>query len=90
MQTVVIAAYVEVREPHPPSCDAAVVVGGVHGAVDLLAVSGGALQPVVFGASRRVALKDLPAGLGWFVGRQSQRARTDCFFRDDTSASARR
>ena len=81
-------SHVEVREPHPPSCD--VTVGGVHGAVDLLAVTGGALQPVVSGASRRVALEDLPAGLGWFVGRQSQSARTDWFFRDDSSARARR
>ena len=70
-------SHVEVCEPHPPSCD--VAVGGVHGAVDLLAVSGGALQPVVSRASRRVALEDLPAGLGWFVGRQSQRARAERF-----------
>ena len=79
---------VEVHEPHPPSCD--VAVGGVHGAVDLLAATGGTLQPVVSRASRRVALQDLPAGLGWFVRRQSQSARTDWFFRDDSSARARR
>ena len=79
---------VEVHKPHPPSCD--VAVGGVHGAVDLLAVTGGALQPVVSRARRRVALEDLPTGLGWFVGRQSQSARTDWFFRDDSSARARR
>ena len=76
-------SHVEVREPHPPSCD--VAVGGVHGAVDLLAVSGGALQPVVSRARRRVALEDLPAGLGWFVGRQSQRARAEWFFSTDFS-----
>ena len=79
-------SHVEVREPHPPSCD--VAVGGVHGTVYLLAVTGGALQPVVSKASRRVALEDLPAGLGWFVGRQSQSARTDWFFCDDSSARA--
>ena len=71
-------SHVEVPEPHPPSCD--VAVGGVHGAVDLPGLHGGALQPVVSGWSRRVALEDLPAGLGWFVGRQSQRARTGWFF----------
>ena len=81
-------SHVEVREPHPPSCDA--TVGGVHGTVDLLAVSGGALQPVVSGVSRRVALEDLPTGLCWFVGRQSQSARTDWFFCDASSARARR
>ena len=79
-------SHVEVCEPNPPSCG--VAVGGVHGAVDLLAVTGGTLQPVVSGASRKVALEDLPTGLGWFVGRQSERARTDWFFRDDTSARA--
>ena len=79
-------SHVEVREPHPPSCDAA--VGGVHGAVDLLAVTGDALQSIVSGASRRVALEDLPAGHGWFVGRQSQSTRTDWFFRDDSCARA--
>ena len=63
-------SHVEVREPHPPSCDTTVC--GVHGAVDLSTLSRGALQPVVSGARRRVALKDLPAGLGWLVGRQSQ------------------
>ena len=74
---------VEVREPHPPSCD--VAVGGVHGTEDFSAFSGGALQPVVSRASRRVALEDLPAGPGWFVGRQSQRARTEWFFSTDLS-----
>ena len=38
-------SHVEVRHPHPPSCD--VAVGGVHITVDLPALHGGALQPVV-------------------------------------------
>ena len=80
-------SHVEVPEPHPPSCD--VAVGGVHGTVDVPSLHSGALQPVVTGWSRRVALVDLPAGHGWFVGRQSQRARaeekflldpTQCFY----------
>ena len=41
-----------------------------YSTVDLPTLSGGALQPVVAGLSRRVALEDLPASLGWFVGRQ--------------------
>ena len=79
-------SHVEVREPHPPSCDA--TVGGVHGAVNLLAVTRSALQPIVSRASRKVALEDLPTGLGWFVGRLSQSTRTDWFFHDNSSARA--
>ena len=62
---------VEVREPHPSSCD--VAVGGVHGAVDLLALSSVTVWPVVSRLSRRVALEDLLTDVdGWLEDSPSE------------------
>ena len=52
----------------------------IHIAVDLSALHGGTLQPVVAWWRRRITAEDLSAGLGWFVGRQSQRTRAERFF----------
>ena len=71
-------SHVEVCHSHPPSPE--VAVGGVHITVNLSALHGGTLQPVVARWRRRIVAEDLPAGLGWFVGRQSQRARAGRFF----------